>query len=171
MTVQPMQRLSSAFRGTVPLLLSLALVLVGAAFYGVPELVAVTPSFSVMAVYYWSIYRPDLLPAPAAFLVGLVQDVLGGGPVGMMALTLLLVHAVVVSQRRVFVGKSFFVGWWGFAIVAFGAALMTWLVASAWYTSFAPAAPLFYQTLLTIALYPGVTWLFGQVHQRALRGV
>ncbi len=171
MTAQPLQRVSLALRGTVPLLLSLLLVVVSVAFYGIPDLAPVTPSLATMAVYYWGIYRPDLLPAPAAFLIGLVQDILSGGPTGMMALILLLVHAVVVSQRRVFLGKSFLVGWWGLAIVAGGAAVLSWLVASAWFGSFLPVWPVVYQALLTVALYPCFTWLFGQVHQKVLRGV
>jgi len=170
-TARPLQRLSLALRGTVPLILALSLVLLSVVSLGVPDLAVVTPSFGTMAVYYWAIYRPDLLPAPAAFLIGLAQDVLGGGPTGLMALVLLLVHAVVVSQRRVFVGKSFLVGWWGFAIVASGAGLLTWLAAAAWIGALPPPAPSAYQTLLTIVLYPCVAWLFGRVHLKLLREV
>ena len=155
----------------MPLLLSLGLVLIAVIPNDIADLAQVTPSLSIMAVYYWSIYRPDLLPAPAAFLIGLTQDVLSGGPAGMMALVLLLVHVLVVSQRRVFVGKSFLVGWWGFAIVASGAAGLSWLVASAWFGALLRPAPVAFQTLLTIALYPCFNWLFGQLHQKVLRAV
>jgi rod shape-determining protein MreD len=170
-TARPLRRLSLAIRGTVPLILALALVLLSVVAYGVPDLAVVTPSFGTMAVYYWAIYRPDLLPAPAAFLIGLAQDVLGGGPTGLMALVLLLVHAVTVSQRRVFVGKSFLVGWWGFAIIASGAGLLTWLAAAAWFGALPPVAPSAYQTLLTIVLYPCIAWLFSRVHLTLLREV
>jgi rod shape-determining protein MreD len=170
-TARPLQRLSLALRGTVPLLLALALVLLSVVSFGVPDLAVVTPSFGTMAVYYWAIYRPDLLPAPAALLIGLTQDVLGGGPTGLMALVLLLVHAVVVSQRRVFVGKSFLVGWWGFAIIASGAGLLTWLTAALWFGALPPPASSAYQTMLTIVLYPCVAWLFSRVHLKLLREV
>lgn len=168
MTPLSLRRLGLALRGTLPLLTSLALVLVSVTSLRVPDLAVITPSLAIMAVYYWSIYRPDLLPASAVFLIGLVQDVLSGGPVGVMALVLLLVRGVVVSQRRVFFGSSFLLGYCGFAIMASGAACLSWLMVSAWFGKFLLPAPLAYQTLLTIALYPCFTWLFGQVHLKAL---
>lgn len=164
------RQLGLALRGTVPLLLSLAAVLLSVAFYRVPDLSLVTPSLAVMVVFYWSINRPDLMPAPAAFLVGLVQDVLSGSPTGMMALVMLLVHVVAVSQRQVFYGKPFPVAWWGFAMVASGAALVSWVVSSAWMGSLIQPLPVIYQALLTIALYPFIAGLLGQVHQRVFRG-
>ena len=33
----------------------------------VPGYAALTPAFTLMAVYHWTIYRPDLLPALALF--------------------------------------------------------------------------------------------------------
>ena len=171
MTAHLLERLGLVLRGTVPLLLTLGLVMATVVSSPIPDLAPVTPSLSVMAVYYWSIYRPDLLPAAAVFLIGLMQDILSGGPPGMMALVLLLVHGVVVSQRQVFVGKSFLVGWWGFAIVAIGAAGLSWLVASAWFGVFLRPRPVAYQAALTIALYPLVAWLFRRLHQKVLRGI
>lgn len=164
-------RLGLALRGMVPLVLTLCLVLLTVVPYNVPGLAVVTPSLAMMAVFYWSIYRPDLLPATAAFLVGLTQDALGGGPLGLTALVLVLVHGVVVSQRRVFVGKSFFVAWWGFAIVAAGAFALSWLLASLWSGALMPGGPVFFQGLLTVVLYPCFGLLFGRVQQRALSGV
>ncbi len=40
---------------------------------------ALTPAFTLMATYHWTIYRPDLLPAPLLFLIGTIQDLLSGG--------------------------------------------------------------------------------------------
>ncbi len=33
---------------------------------------ALTPAFTLMAAYHWTIYRPDLLPAPLLFLIGTI---------------------------------------------------------------------------------------------------
>lgn len=165
------QRLWLGLRGTAPLVLSLLLVLLSVLPYGIADFAAVRPALAMIAVYYWSIYRPDLLPAPAAFLIGVVQDVLAGTPLGMTALVLLLMRAVIISQRKVFVGESFLVGWWGFAIIAAGAALLTWLLASAWFLSILAADAIAYQTLITVMLYPLFAWIFGRLQRRVLSGV
>src|SRR3546814_14355387 len=71
-----------------------------------------------MAVFYWSIFRADLMTMLGAFLIGLFLDLLSGGPLGLNAATLLLIHELGVSQRRVFLGSSFLVNWTAFALVA-----------------------------------------------------
>jgi rod shape-determining protein MreD len=43
---------------------------------------ALTPAFTLMATYYWTIYRPDLLSAPLLFLIGTIQDLLSGRTAG-----------------------------------------------------------------------------------------
>src|SRR5207248_10284813 len=40
----------------------------------VPGYAALTPAFTLMAVYHWTIYRPDLLPPIGVFAIGLAQD-------------------------------------------------------------------------------------------------
>ena len=108
------------------------------------------------------------MPAWAVFLLGLLQDLLGGGPVGLMALVLVLVRGICLSQRRVFVSKSFLVGWWGFAMVALGAALLLWLVSCLFYFSLFRPAPVLIELGLTIAVYPPLIWLFTRAEQRLL---
>ena len=136
---------------------------------GLPHGAMVMPLFTVIGVYYWSIYRPDLVPAPLVFAIGLLHDLLAGGPIGLMALVLVALHGLCVAQRRVFVGKSFAVGWWGFAMVAVGVAGLDWLVASLYYLHFMNPRSLFVQLLLTVALYPALNWLFNRAEMTVLR--
>ena len=44
----------------------------------VPGYAALTPAFALMAVYHWSVYRPDLLPPSGLFVVGFAQDLVTG---------------------------------------------------------------------------------------------
>ena len=76
------------------------------------------PALPLIAVFYWTLYRPDLMPPVAAFVIGLLQDILGGLPLGVSACVLVGVHAAVNTQRRFFIGKSFAVVWLGFALVS-----------------------------------------------------
>ncbi len=70
-----------------------------------------------MAVYHWTIYRPDLLPPIGLFAVGLAQDLLAGAPVGVGALVLLLARAAVLRYRRYFINRTFPFVWTGFTLL------------------------------------------------------
>ena len=160
--------LGRALRATIPGLTLLLCIFIATIPMGLPYLADVTPFLSLMAVYYWSIYRPDLMPSAVVFMGGLLQDVLTGGPVGLLALVLVLVHGVGVSQRRVFLGKSFQVEWWGFSLVTAGAVLFAWAAASIYFTTFIESRAFVVQALLTVAIYPLVTRLFSRA-SRVLR--
>ena len=166
----PSARLAAVARGTVPLLLALLLVMVASVPLRIPDFAVVAPVLSMMAVYYWTIYRPDLLPGPAAFLIGLVQDALGGGPLGQMALVLVLVHAATLTQRHVFVGKSYLVVWFGFTVISAGALALNWLLAMLLRGALIDPMPALYQSLLTIVLYPCFGSLFAWTRRRVLGG-
>src|SRR5258708_1891055 len=77
----------------------------------VPGYAALTPAFALMAVYHWTIYRPDLLPPIGVFAVGLAQDLLAGAPVGIGALGLLLARPAVLRVRRYFINRTFPLCW------------------------------------------------------------
>jgi rod shape-determining protein MreD len=162
--------LGRGLRATIPGITLLLCIFIASVPMGLPYLSDVTPFLSLMAVYYWSIYRPDLIPVVVVFLAGLLQDVLIGGPVGLLALVLVLVHGVGVSQRGVFLGKTFQVEWWGFGLVTVGAILFAWAVASIYFTTLIDSRAFVVQALLTVAIYPLVTRLFS-LAARGLRAV
>lgn len=134
-----------------------------------PGDLALNPALPLMVAYHWTIYRPELLPAPALFGVGMMADLLAGGLPGVTALALLLCREAVLRHRRHFIDRPFLFVWGGFAAAA-GAAL-----AFAWgLTSLLALAPLdvrgtLGRVVLTVALFPAVSFLLGRA-QRALMG-
>ena len=58
----------------VPVLSTFLFVVVSVVPLNLPGFAIVTPSFALMAVYHWSIYRPDLLPQTAVFALGEIGD-------------------------------------------------------------------------------------------------
>lgn len=74
--LKAIDRLLRSARRLLPALLGLFLILFSLVPVGAPNLSGIMPLFSVMAIYYWSIYRPDLMPGWAAFSLGLLQDIL-----------------------------------------------------------------------------------------------
>ena len=162
-------RLDVLARKLTPFGLTVLLVLVGLIPLHVPDFSRVAPTLAVMAVYYWTIFRPGLLPAPAVFLVGLLQDILSGMPIGINTVVLLGVYGVVLSQRRFFAGKSFVILWLGFALVAGGAELASWLLISLYHSSVVAAQPVFFQYLVTLGSFPLLAWFFMRWQHAFLR--
>ncbi len=169
MTAEALHRIEKGLRGLAPFALTLALVFAVMLPLPIPGFAQIMPAVSLIAVYHWSIYRPDLLPLSATFAVGLIQDALTGAPLGLTSFVLLLLRTVVVSQRRFFHGKTFMVEWWGFMLVAPGAMFVSWALASLYFGALVNPRAAGVQLLLTIAFYPGLTWLFGRVQHSLLK--
>ncbi|HEX6958345.1 MAG TPA: rod shape-determining protein MreD [Ferrovibrio sp.] len=156
-------------RALLPMLSSLALVLAGLLPIGLPHFGSVSPALALMSVFYWSIFRSDLMTMAGAFLIGLILDLLSGGPPGLNALTLLLTHELGVSQRRVFLGSSFLVNWCCYALVATAAAAVSWALVCLLHWHLFPVVPVLAQWGLSLATYPMIYWLLSLLERRYLR--
>jgi rod shape-determining protein MreD len=158
-------RLTQVARNGTPGLLALIFVLLSLAPYNFPGSAQLVPPLALMAVFHWGIYRPDLLPGPLAFVLGLLQDVLSGGPLGMWAAVFLLVLVVTASQRRFFLGKMFVVEWLGFALVTPVVFIALWVIGSIYIGAIVDPGALLVQALLAVAFYPGLSWLMSTVRR------
>ena len=154
------QRLDRLARNLTPFGLAVALVVVGQVPLHLPGFALVVPLMPLIAVYHWGLYRPDLMTPPAVFLVGLLQDLLSGAPVGLHALVMLTVYGVLVTQRRYFFGKAFAIVWLGFAVVGAGALIQAWVLGSAFHVALLDPAPFAVQFLTTLFVYPFLGGLF-----------
>jgi len=156
-------------RRFVPFGLTLILLLFAVTPKHLPGLAYLTPMYSLMAVYFWAIYRPDLLGYGACFAIGVLEDLLTGTPLGSSALVLLLCHWTVLHQYKFFHNKPFMMTWAAFGIVAAAASLLRWisvgLVATSGFTSF---ADVFGSYLMTMAVFPLVAWLLAKVQMKLL---
>ena len=153
------QKLDLWARCLIPFGLTVVLLIFGIVPLHIPEFAAMVPWLPLMAVYYWAIFRPELLPAYAVFIIGVLEDILTGLPIGVNALIFLLVYGSIVSQRRFFVGKSFNILWLGFGLVAALAALSNWLIISLWNTTILMPNALFFKFLTTVGSYPALAWV------------
>ena len=133
----------------------------------IPGYAALTPAFTLMVAYHWTIYRPDLLPAYALFAIGIGEDLLTGSLVGVGALTLLVIRAVVLQFRRHFIGRSFPFVWAGFTLVGGGAMLALWALHCLLQFSLLNPRNAIFRMVLTIAVFPVASFLLGST-QRAL---
>lgn len=148
------QRMDMIVRSLTPFVLTLVLVVLGQVPLHIPGFAEVAPILPLMAVYFWAIYRPDLLPATAVFIAGLVQDALSGMPFGVNAAVFVIVHMLVLSQQVFFQGKSFLIIWLGFSMVAAGAVALIWSLNAMVFASFASVEAAFFQYLVTVGIFP-----------------
>jgi len=162
-------RMDLLARQLTPAILALALVILNVVPLHIPGFSRVAPLLPLMAVYHWAIFRPRLLPAYAVFLIGLLQDILTGAPIGVNAFVFLVAYGAVLSQKRFFIGKSFFILWLGFALIAAGAAVINWLAVSILSAALVEPRTVLFQYLMTLGFFPAVAWFFLRWQRTFLR--
>jgi len=162
-------RLDLWARSISPVGLSVFLILLSVVPTHIPGFASVVPHLALMSIFHWTVFRPDLMPIIAVFLLGLLQDSLTGAPMGLNTLVYLTIYGVVLSQRRFFLGKTFFVEWLGFAIMCAGASLQAWVLLSAYHVYVMDAIPVVFQFLMSLACYPILAWFMGRWQQSVLR--
>ena len=165
------RRLQEFAANLTPFVVSLVLILLSVIPIQVPAIGSVAPNLGLVAVFYWTVYRPDLMPAIAVLPIGLWQDLLNGAPIGLNGLTLLIVYGVIVFQRIFFKGKSFLVIWWAFGLTAAFAAFVFWLAVIGWHLRYVDPTPLVFQVILTLTLFPFLYWLLSRVQRSIARRV
>lgn len=102
----------------------------------------------LMIIYYWSVYRPSLIPPWLVFMAGLVFDLIAGAPyLGLSAILFLVCRMVVVDQRRFLTGQAFPMVWIGFGALNLAFHILQWGTFSALSGTWVPVrefgAPLF----------------------------
>ncbi len=164
-----LHRMDGTARRFVPFGVTLILMLFAMTPTYIPGLSHVTPMYALMAVYFWAIYRPDLLGYGATFSIGILEDLLAGTPLGSGALILLLCQRVVFHQQKFFNNKPFGIIWLAFALVAAGAALLRWICVGLVATSgFTPIGQMFTAYLMSVAMYPIIGWFLAKAHMKLL---
>jgi rod shape-determining protein MreD len=164
----PLQRIEQRLRQALPFVATLFLILLVATPARLPGFAPVAPQLPLIAIYYWAIYRPDLLRPWAGFVLGVVADTIGGTPLGVSSLVFLAVQSVAGSQRRI-LGRSFLMAWWGFALTAAGSMILQWAMSSLVMVALLPVRAAGFQYLMTLSIYPLLAWAFVRAQLTFLR--
>ncbi len=152
-------------RQAMPVVTILVLILLARTPFSLAMFPDIAAGVTVMAVFYWTIYRPDLLPPAIVFVIGLIQDILTGGPIGLLAFVFLVIHGATLSQRTIFIGKPFSLAWLGFGVILAVALLLTWLFTCLLSASFVLMPNLLVPYVATVTSFPLVAWLFVRMHR------
>jgi len=156
----------------LPFLTTLVFVFFSVVPLHLPGLALVAPAFALMAVYHWTIYRPDLLPPIAIFAAGVLLDLLNGAPYfGLSPMSLLLGRSVLMSQRRFFVNRLFPVLWLGFLLLTAGVIAFEWAAVSLLYGAALAPKPFLFEAVLTVASFPLGSYLLARTQRNFLMRV
>jgi rod shape-determining protein MreD len=115
---------------------------------------AVKVPYFLMVVYFWSIFRPSLLPVWFVFAAGMIMDSLTGLPLGLSALVFVLSRWFILDQRRFFLAHSFAAIWLGFGLLSIAAGFFQWVLYGLVSGGFPALKQLFLSCILAMGLFP-----------------
>jgi len=169
-TAPELPRVNSSVARLAPTLTTIIAALIAILPLQIPGYFALTPALALMAVYHWTLYRPDLLPASALFAIGIGEDFLTGALVGIGPLTMLVTRAVVLHTRRHFLGRTFPAVWAGFTLVGGGMMLGLWALHCLLEFSLINPRNAVFRMVLTIAVFPAASFLLGRIQRTLIDG-
>ncbi len=153
----------------VPLATTFIVTLVAVLPLPIPYYAITAPSLTLIAVFYWMVFRPDLMPTVGLFAIGIVNDALSGAPLGLSSLIYLITYMVILSQRRFIVGQSFLILWCAFGLLAPAVLLLNWVVLSLMREAVLSPLAALSGIALTVLAFPLLAWPLVRV-QRILLG-
>ena len=163
-----LQRMDIWVRHMVPIGSSLFLVLLTATPSKIPNFSVIEPMVSLMCVFYWSLYRPDLVSIHVTFVLGLLVDFLGMFPLGSHSLLFLLAHSVTVSMRHFLLEASPMMMWFVFSIIAAGTYVLLWVIITLFYGP-SPIKTVFFSYIMTVSIYPVINRFLARLQVALLR--
>jgi len=131
------------------------------------------PLLAFACIYFWALMRPDLMPPIAMLIIGLLEDLLSGGPPGLWAAGFLAAYTFTDRQREALEGLSGIGAVLGFAAALSVAGVVVYALASVVYWRLPPVGPLLLTSAVTVVFYPLVAIFLGWLQRRvvgAMRG-
>jgi rod shape-determining protein MreD len=163
------QKFDYVARRCVPLTITIFLLLFSMIPLHLPGVPSLAPMYTMMAVYFWSIYRPEGFGYGAAFAIGVLEDLLVGTPLGSSALALLICQWLVFNQQKFFSNRPFLEVWLAFAVVTVGTGLVRWFCAGLIGAGgFTPLGDTAGSIVLTMVAYPLIGWLLARAQLKMM---
>jgi cell shape-determining protein MreD len=134
-----------------------------------PYLSDALPLLPALVVFQFSLATPERLPGPLLLAMGILLDLLLGGPgapIGISALGFVLIRAAVLANRRYLVGVPFLFQWFGFCLLALGYVFLVWIFTAIWTWTAIDATPAMVQYVVVVVLYPLIAPLLVRIRVR-----
>lgn len=134
-----------------------------------PYLSDALPLLPALAVFQFSLATPERLPGLLLLAMGILLDLLLGGPgapVGVSALGFVLIRHSVVANRRYLVGVPFLFQWIGFCILCGGFVVLVWAMTAVFTWTAIDPRPALFQYAVAIVIYPLLAPLLARIRPR-----
>ncbi len=166
-----MERASSSMGGRVlSSIVPVALAVLGALISNFPVSffggLIPAPLLVFMPLYFWGIVRPDLMTPFWAFSLGVLEDLLSGGPPGVWAASFLAAYLLIDRQRDMLAGLSGIGAIAGFAVSALVACASSFFIVAVYYWRIPPLAPVMAELAMTVLVYILAVSFLGAIHRR-----
>ena len=154
------------FTALVPLLCGLFAVLVANIPVTLVGGLVPAPLLGLIPIYFWCLVRPDLMTPAATFAIGILQDILAGGPPGVWTLAFVLTYAVVARQRDSFAGLPGLAAVLGFATAAGITCLSAYVTIALYFWLLPLLGPIVGELAITVLFYIPGAYVIGSIHRR-----
>ena len=117
-------------------------------------------NLQIIIIYYWTLKSSSILGNGHIFLVGIINDVVMGLPLGLSSITYLVVSFVASYVKNVTVNISLFTDWFTFVIAIFFSNLVLMTLIYNFSSLKMQYSDIFYNSFFTFLFYPAVWGLF-----------
>jgi rod shape-determining protein MreD len=124
------------------------------------------PLLALMPIYFWGMVRPDLMTPFWVFVLGVLEDLLSGGPPGIWAASFLAAYFLIDRQRDMLAGLSGLGAIAGFAVTALVACGSATIIVGLYYWHLPPLAPVMAELATTVFVYIFAVFVLGVIHRR-----
>lgn len=159
------EQVDNGLRFAVPYALMAVLFILNITFLSFPLSYGLEPPLILMMIYYWSIYRPTLVPVWLVFTVGLLFDFISALPIGLHGFIYIAVRWLVTDQRLLLASQSFFAVWTGFVVVSLLSVVLEWTLFGLINMHWPPFAPSLSIFLSGVFLFPFVSITLHLTHK------
>ena len=123
------------------------------------------PAWALIAIFYWSVYRPTLVPPALCFGAGIAIDLLSGGIIGLNAFIFVVVQLLVRSQRRFLMGQPYVMTWLVFGLMVLSIGLIQWGMQSIAQARILDVLPVMISALASFFIFPYISLLLNGLHR------
>jgi len=165
-TLSLLQIFSHAARVVFAYAVFILLALLMMSNWALPYFSMIKPQLVLVVVFYWTLYRPTLMPPVVILLVGLLFDLMNPVmPVGTHAASYLLVAGILKPRRRSLMGQPFVVIWAGFAVAVLIDLLFKWFALSILSPADLTFTMILFNGFITMLSFPLVVMVLTLVHR------
>lgn len=126
------------------------------------DLRALLPMMPYLAIHYWTLRRPALVPEWLVFLSGFATDVVTNGPLGYWAFVYLVGYAIAVTTSSL-AASSAMARWLQLGMTLAVLALVQWLVACIYFGRWTGWQPVAVAAAAALLCYPFLAYLLSRL--------